>query len=83
MTSPEARAREACGIPDSRAIAPRRTVPDDKFAVVVRECLACGCSTARPCGTKQWSCDYCGADMTMPGVWTSDWRHHDNYGTRA
>ncbi len=73
------RAREAVGLPDDRVQhVTKRTVPDDKFAVVVRECQACGCNNARPCGTRRWTCDFCGAEI--PGVLPHvDWRRGDRY----
>ena len=76
------RARECVGMPDDRVHVPKRTVADDKFAVVVRECQACGCSNARPCGTRQWTCEFCGAAMKLESEWKSDWRHHDHYGSK-
>lgn len=78
--NPQRRAREACGIEEPRVHVSQRRVSDDKFAVVVRECMSCGCNNARPCGTRQWVCEYCGASMKLEGTWTSDWRHHDHYG---
>ena len=71
-------AREAIGLPDDRVHVAKKHVPDDKFGVVVRECAACGCSNARACGTRQWTCEFCGAGI--PNITPhTDWRRGDRY----
>jgi hypothetical protein len=80
--NPQRRACEACGIEEPRVHVSQRRVSDDKFAVVVRECMSCGCNNARPCGTKAWTCEFCGESMKLESEWVSEWKHHDKHGSK-